>query len=119
MYGRSGTEKRNNVVSRSVPTKSRISITTDLLDRQASEEDRIGINTKDHCKMWIQQKFGSRCTRMTKRTWWSRIIFLQKYDRSGKSTTFHKNTGGQQQRILVRHYVLQCHGINITLKFPT
>ena len=59
LYGRSDTTRSIDVISRSIPTERRISTETDHLDQQASKQDRIGITTKGHRKMWIQQNHDS------------------------------------------------------------
>ena len=58
--------------------KNRIPIKTDFLDRQGSEEDRIGIHAKDNHRMWIQQKSGSRYTRRTKKNLVEQDFILSK-----------------------------------------
>ena len=83
-------QKNSNAVSKSVPITVRISIRTYFHDRQASEEDRIGITITNICKMTIQQKLCYGYTRRTNKTWWKRILLLQKHNQSNKSTIFYK-----------------------------
>ena len=62
LYSRSDITRRINGISRSIPTKSRISARADLPDQKACKEDRISITPKDHCKCGYNRNmnFGIR-----------------------------------------------------------
>ena len=76
-----------------------IEIRTKKIDeaRKASKENRISITTKDYCKMWIQQKYG---TCYKRRSVGTRRDRFSQYNWSETSSTFYQ----ELEDIMGRHW---------------